>query len=392
MDNDPINDILAKIYHTAKKNGYKSYDVSDLMKHPIVGLARKMPDLVGKGLLYPFNYLRKYHPEILRKTIRNKGYIYPQGLALMIRGMIALAQTNNPGFDRGETIKMARWLIKNKSPGYEYFGWGQPFLWYSRKPFPPNTPRATVSSQVALAFLDMYEFFGNIEYLDIASSVCELFINHFNYTPDENGNFCLSYTTLDNYHIHNASMLAACVLFKVGSIKKENKYLDFGQKLADFTASYQNIDGSFYYWAPPDKLNYMIDNYHTGFVLESYKEIIDCGKQEYRKTYESGMQYYYEYLFDGPFPKHSNKNKYPIDIQSAAQSIITFALDGRKKYIQKSEEIYEYILDKMYLKDKNHFGYRIYKNGYFDTSYYFRWGDAWMFKAMAYILRNKMDQ
>lgn len=387
MDN--FEQVLAKSLQKAKQEDYSSYDVSNLMQTKYYALISKLPkSLIKDVLLKPYNILIKRSPGLIRKVANYKKYKYPQGIAMVIRAHIQLLNSSNSIGDLNEVEELANWLLKNRSPYSEHYGWGQPFLWYSRKPFPPNIPRATVSSQVAWAFLDIYEYTKEQKYLDIAEDVCKLFMNDFNYEPNQDGNFCLSYTSIDNYHIHNASMLAASLICRVAKITESEELFSFGKKLVDFTLSYQNEDGSFYYWAPPNKLNFMIDNYHTGFVLESLYTISkDCYSNKYRKAYERGRDYYYKELFDGPVPKLSTKNKYPIDIQSCAQSIITFSQDKNdEKFNLKAKEVANYTIDEFFLRDKNHFAYRLYKNGKKDTSYYFRWGDAWMVRALANII------
>lgn len=385
---ETYSSIIKKSLNYAQSKGYKSYDISDLVKTKYYVLARDLPNsYLRKLVLYPYKQLSQRKPEWIRLFVKEKGYVYPQAFAMIIRGMVALAKKDSPLADIDEAKNLANWLINNPSPSAKHYGWGQPFLWYSRKPFPRNTPRATVSSQVAWAFLDLFEYTQDEHYLDIAKDICYLFKEEFNYTPDSNGNFCISYTPLDNYHIHNASMLAASVIFRVYAYTKVAELGEFAGKIAGFTASHQNEDGSFYYWAPPDKLNYVIDNYHTGFVLESYQTIMeDCGDGRYESIYRKGIDFYSNNLFADAVPRYSTAKTYPIDIQSCAQSILTFYLDGNPEYIEKAQAIADYTIRTMFLSQKSHFAYQIHENNFVDESYYFRWGDAWMFRALSHLV------
>lgn len=384
-----IESTLLKSIQKAREEDYSSYDISDLMLTKYYGWSSRLPKgALRKVIQTPYRILMKRNPQFLRSLVNVHRKKYPQGFAMTIRGYIQLLKKEYDLVEFNEVTEIAKWLIENRSSHSKHYGWGQPFLWYSRKPFPPNTPRATVSSQVAWAFLDLFEYTKDEQYLDIAKDVCYLFKNEFNYTRDGNGNFCLSYTTIDNYHIHNASMLAASVISRVARITNSEELFDFGKRLVDFTLSHQNEDGSFYYWAPPDKLNFMIDNYHTGFVLESLQTIFnDFDSSEYERAYNLGMEFYLETLFDGAVPMLSTKKKYPIDIQSCAQSIITFSSgDLEEKYRKKADQIAAYCIDNFFLENDNYFAYRIFENGKMDKSYYYRWGDAWMIKALSYLL------
>ena len=330
----------------------------------------------------------KYWPNMLRSFVKDKGYVYPQGVAMMIRGLCALYNKDLGSHYLDEAIKLADWLLNNKSEMTKYSGWGQPFLWYSRMSFPANLPRTTVSSQVAHALLDLFDITNNQLYLDVCNEVCDMFIHDFNYVPDSNGNICFSYTVKDNYHIHNSNILAASVLFRLYGYTKRDDLINFGIRSLNFTLSHQNDDGSFYYWAPPDELLYKIDNYHTGFVLEGLNEIKSIYSDvNLEKALRTGLDYYASNLFDGATPKMTPTNKYPIDIQSCAQGIITLNFDkSNRKYCDLASDVADYAINKMYIEKKGHFGYRIYSSGYYDKNYYFRWGDSWMFRALANLI------
>jgi len=182
INTNSIQNILQDCIQHAKDNKYTSYDVSDLLKTRYYKFSKDISNsFINRLVRYPYSYLRKYYPDFIRKFVSDKGYIYPQGQAMMIRAFVTLARKNNVLGDIEEAKKIAQWLIENRSPHSKQFGWGQPFLWYSRKPFPPNIPRATVSSQVGWAMLDLYDYTGDIQYLDVAQNICELFKSEFNY-------------------------------------------------------------------------------------------------------------------------------------------------------------------------------------------------------------------
>jgi len=373
----------------AQSQDYRSNDVSDLLRTGYHRYTKKLENKKLKTLLqYPYNYVISHYPNFVRAFIKDKNFIYPQGQAMVIRALVALAKKENILGDIEEAKKIADWLISNKSPLSKHHGWGQPFLWYSRIPFPPNTPRATVSSQVAWAMLDLFEYTEDSRYLEVAVDICMLFMNEFNFTPDKDGDFCLSYTTLDNFHVHNSSMLAASAMMRVFKHTANQQIGNFAIKLSNFTKKHQNEDGSFYYWALPNKLIYKIDNYHTGFVLESFHSIKDdCGQSCFDKVYDIGMDFYYKELFEGPIPKMTNKSTYPVDIQSCAQSIMTFAMsENKNRFYLKARDIAKYTIENFYLHDKKHFAYKIHGDGRIDKSYYFRWGDAWMIRALSYLI------
>jgi hypothetical protein len=387
MAQSRIERVLDETIEKAKKCKFRSNDISDLKRIKLLLWATKIPIRLIRGFFTrPLNYLVKYKPNLIRPFISKKGFIYPQGQAMFIRGQVSLLKKNHSLGDLALCEEIAHWLIENRNKEYNNYCWGQPFLWFSRKPFPPNLPRATVTSQVAWAFLDLYEITEKQEYLNNAISSCNFFIEDLNYTNDAMGNYCFSYTTIDNYHVHNASLLAASVLSRVGRITANDKFNQAALKAVNFSIHHQNEDGSWYYWAPPDKLVYKIDNYHTGFNLEALHTIWEDTKDDkILAAYSLGLSYYLDNLFEGSIPKITNKKTYPIDIQSCAQSIVTFSLAGSIDvvYYEKAKEIIEYSIENFYIKSSGNFGFRKYQNGYLDKSYYFRWGDSWMIKALS---------
>lgn len=282
--------------------------------------------------------------------------------------------------------------MKNPSKGYSGFCWGYPFDWQSRVFIPKGTPSGVVTSIAAHAFLDAYEILGEEKYLKVAKSCCEFILNDLNIDKVDEDKICFSYTPIDNFHVHNANLFSASTLLRTYTYLKKEEYKDFGIKAINFTVSHQNKDGSWYYWAPPDKLLYRIDNYHTGFVLECLnigRRVLD-DEFEYEEALRRGLEFYAKNLFleDGT-PKITHDAIYPIDIHSCAQAIITFSelADFEPKYLNMAEKVAKWTIKNMQ-DEKGYFYYRIYKR-YVDKTPYIRWGQAWMLRALSYLVGDE---
>jgi hypothetical protein len=207
---------------------------------------------------------------------------------------------------------------------------------------------------------------------------------------DKDGHICFSYTSIDNFHVHNANVVVAANLIRTWYHCKRQDLKDIGQRALDFTVKYQNNDGSWYYWAPPDTILGNIDNYHTGFILESMELIRKyLGKDfHYEKQMDLGLDFYINHFFENDvIPKLFHNCLYPIDIQSCAQSIITL-VELSKSYSSLAEKplkIADWTIKNMF--DPNgYFYYRLYKNGYVDKTPYLRWAEAWMFRALTNLI------
>jgi len=390
--NHNLKDIYQRLDDWIIENDYKSYDLCDVkgtnlfLKSNALNTSKFK---IGNFVAFPVNYLLRNHSPILRKALNIEKNKYPQAQALIANSYLNLYRKNSDKTYLDKAKLLLDWIISNKTSGFENYCWGQPYDWYSRKVIEKHTPRTTVSSQVAAVFIDMFELTGEQKYLDITKSICDFYINDLNWNEDQDGDICFSYTTVDNYHIHNANMLAAAILIRTWKHTQISEYKDFGVKAINFTLKHQNEDGSWFYWAPPDRVIGKIDHYHTGFVLESLYEILNIvDSDDIEKSFLKGLQYYDNNLFTSDLvPKYTNEKLYPIDIQSLAQSIITYAVVSGKfhEYNDKALKIMTWTVENMYDSD-GYFYYRIYKNGNIDKTPYIRWAESWMLRALSLII------
>ncbi|MBU8893922.1 MAG: hypothetical protein KOO66_14165 [Bacteroidales bacterium] len=393
--NPRINIAYDQLEDWIEKNGPLSYDVSDIKALRffifIKNLSHKSK--LAKTLTAPLIYLSDNYSNILRKVFVVKKNLFPQGQAVIARAYFSKYKITKDKIYLEKAINILEWLKQNTSPGYNKLCWGQPYNWHSRKLFPENVPRATVTSQVANAFLDAYEILHEKKYLDVAESSCNFFIESLNWEKDKDGFICFSYTSVDNYNIHNSSMLAAAVLIRTWKYSGVENFKEYGLRAMNFTIKHQNENGSWYYWAPPDKIIGKIDNYHTGFILESLEVIKKHLGTEFNgeKALEKGLRYYLDNFFENSvIPKMTYKSTYPIDIQSCAQAIITLGeIKPRLPELsEKAEKIAMWTINNM-MDKKGYFYYRIYKNGRIDKTPYIRWSESWMLRALTFLLKEK---
>jgi len=387
------NNIFSRLLKWIEENPL-SYDVLDIKSQKIYIkiIKHSQKSRFNKIITAPFIILSEKHTNFFRKIFRVKKQIFPQANALIARSYLANYSISKEKKYLDKAIDLLNWLEKNPSKGYKNYCWGQPYNWYSRKLIPAFTPRATVTTQVANAFLDAYEITKESKYLEIAVDSCKFFINNLQWKEDVNNNICFSYTSLDNYNIHNANMLIAATLIRTWSHSKIEQFKNMGLKSMNFTISHQNENGSWFYWAPPDKIVGRIDNYHTGFILESFEVIRNyLGKNFYEdNVLNKGLEYYLKNLFDEKnIPKMTDMSMYPIDIQSSAQAIITLCTIGKRKpeLNDIAIKIANWTVQNLY-DDKGFFYYRLYKNGKIDKTPYMRWSESWMLRALSFLIKK----
>jgi len=367
------------------KHGWQGYDPYDIKGKKIF---LKFPKY--KPVDFAFSYIADRFPLTARRIFNVKKEINPKAMALFARAYINLYKHDKNKEWLKKALNNLNWLENNYSKGYSGLCWGYPFDWQARTLIPKNTPSSVVTSTAAHAFLDVYEELNDEKYLNVAKSSCEFILKDLNIDSINENMVCFSYTPIDNYHVHNANLFSASALIRAYNHEKNEKYKVYADRAINFTMNHQREDGSWYYWAPPDKILKQIDNYHTGFVLENlniYRRVTGNDFAYYNEL-RKGLDFYASNLFleDGT-PKMTNESVYPIDIHSCAQGIITFCelLDLSPNYLALAKKISKWTINKM--QDKSgYFYYRIYKKGYVGKIPYIRWGQAWMLRALSYLV------
>jgi hypothetical protein len=388
-----INKVFSDTWRWVKLNDFSGKDVCDVTSLPLYQKLQSFSadHTYGKYLYAPFYRMYRYSPNLIRSLAGLTPYRFPQAFALMISALVRYPETKRDEIYRNDLLFMMNELIKSNSAEEGYYAWGQPYDWFSRKKIPAFTPRTTVTTQAAHAMLDAYTFFREERYLEIARKAGRFLIDKMQWDIDDQGDICFPYTSVDRYHIHNANVLAAALLSRLSSITDDQNMRSYAERAFSFTARQQHPDGSWYYWAAPDRILGKIDHYHTGFVLESFKVGKNFWKGEFPfdQHLEKGMRFYLEQLFlDEKIPKMLPDSLYPVDIQSCAQAIITIAEvlpagEYRSAWLQR---VLEWTITNMYNEKNGYFFYRIYKDR-IDKTPYLRWGQAWMLRAMTYIIK-----
>ena len=208
--------------------------------------------------------------------------------------------------------------------------WGYNFDWQAVAFYQPkNTPTVVSTSFIANGFLDAYEITSEESFLKIARSACDFVINDLKRTYDENGNYCFSYSPLDSTVVYNASLLGSRLLARVYSFTREKELLDCASNSVKFCCKNQNKDGSWSYGK--QKNHQWIDNFHTGYNLESISEYIKYSGDFSVKDYlDKGFDFYISTFFTAEgVSKYYNTSIYPIDIHSPAQLIVTLTKLGK---------------------------------------------------------------
>ena len=195
--------------------------------------------------------------------------------------------------------------------------------------YPRTTPNAIATAFAGHALLDAAEAAsaGRDRLHEAARGAGEFFLRRIGLTEAPGGGY-FGYFPGDRTAIHNASLLAASLLARLSQAAGAD-----GEELADaaraavgFALRHQREDGSWPY-AEGERGDW-IDGFHTGYVLDALGECSAAlGDEAPAAARDRGLAYYRDNLLtaDGT-PRYLSDSLYPIDGQSAAQAIRSFAL------------------------------------------------------------------
>ncbi len=311
----------------------------------------------------------------------------PKACALFCRALLRLSDCGLLNDDSVVAARLER-LIELRSEGYPYHCWGYNFDWQSRSLLVPKfTPNVICTTFGGNALIDGYEKYGRGEFADAAASAGEFLINGLNMSH-ENGAICFSYTPLDHAQVHNANLLGAAFLGRLGKLTGREQFLDIADRAARFSLSRQRDDGSWLYGE--GETQRWIDNFHTGYNLVALWGLADVLKDRAANdAIYRGLDFFVNHFFaaDG-VPRYYHDRVWPVDIHCVAQSIVTLCelapiWEGAVSLVDK---VCRWVLGNM-RSENGYFYYQ--KTRFFENRIpYMRWSQAWMLYALAVYLNS----
>jgi hypothetical protein len=200
---------------------------------------------------------------------------------------------------------------------------------------------------------------------------------------------CISYSTKTRDCCYNASLLAAEVLAMAYQIDPNEQYKQLALEAVRFVVAHQHHDGHWGY-SLDDKSGHerKQTDFHQGFILESIFNItslLNFTDDDTTQALQRGVDFYVAYQFEQNGRSYFRlPKKYPIDIHHQSQGIITLCRMGKFSpgYVPFAKNIALWTIDEMQDPSDGHFYYRKHRY-YIDKTSYMRWGQAWMFLALA---------
>jgi uncharacterized protein YyaL (SSP411 family) len=277
------------------------------------------------------------------------------------------------------------WLDMHKVPRFQHHSWSNHFDFVARGgSYTKNDPIIVWTSLIGHAFVEAFEITGREWFLRIAESACGWILQ----LPREKTarGDCLSYLAHQQSSIHNANMLGAGLLARTAKHTRNEEYLGVARSAMEYSCSRQLPGGSWWYAEEPKY--HWIDNFHTGYNLESLNYYLDAtGDEEFHPNLKEGLAFYKNYFFeDSGRPKYYHTRTYPVDIQCAAQAIDTLALFSERDpaCLELAQKVAAWTVRNM--QDPE--GYFYYRQLPLVKAKIpmLHWGQATMFKALAHLL------
>lgn len=328
----------------------------------------------------------KRNPMNFRDLAGIKKAYNPKGLGLFLSGYCKLYHIDRTQEVRSRILFLSKKILELQSTGWSGACWGYNFDWQARAFFQPKgTPSVVVTTYVVNALLDAYEILGDKELLDTAISSKGFILNDLHRTYDGNGDFCFSYSPLDQTRVFNASLLGSKTLARIYSITKDELLAEEAKKSVQFSVNYQKNDGSWAYGTLP--YHQWVDNFHTGFNLEAMADYQRYSEDNtFDKAIQLGLCYYLDTFFtEEGIPKYYNNAVYPIDIHCPAQLPITLS---KLNAFHANKDLVNKVLNWTITNLQNPEGYFYFRSGKkIKTKIpYIRWAQAWMFLALSTYL------
>ena len=380
-----IFESIRKVQKWVEDHDYKGYEPFDGLSSWARPLA--FGTIMGDRLLMQ---LIRQSPINLRPLLGVAPKDSTKGSGYMAWGYLILYRTTKQLDYLDKAVNCLEWLDQHKASRFKHHAWSNHFDFSSRGGrYTKDDPIIVWTSLIGQAYLEAFEITGEQRWLEIANSVCG-WIMELPRERTSRGD-CISYMADVQSSIHNSNMLGATMLAQTARHTGNPEYLSVARSAMEYSCSRQLPDGS--WWYGEDPKYHWIDNFHTGYNLDSLASYVKTsGDEQWRGHLKRGLEFFKANFFEADgCPKYYHNRKYPVDSQCAAQAIDTLALfaDEDPACLDLSLKVARWTISNMQHSD-GHFYYRQYPLMKAKTPM-LHWAQATTFKGLA-MLHEKLVQ
>lgn len=386
-----LSKVVRNNYAWLESRDYSGYEPYDILNSPLLSASVLRRPPLSFALI---QFGKRFGGLPLRHLLKVPPSKNPKALGLILAAVCDLSRF---GDDYRQTARYLKSELKRlRSPNEEEYCWGYDWDYMSLRgtQLPAFSPNCIASYFCGQALLDMAETFSDREALDMAESVGRFIVSRLNHSIDTPTHLCFSYTPVDHTLIYNNSALAGAYLARLACRRTNAEYFSLARRVMNYVRSEQLPDGGWYYGVR--RRQRWIDAFHTSYVV--------CALQDYR-TYTgdsffddciSRSHRYYSATFFDPTgaPKYFYNRLYPVDIHACSQAILHFCsfLEEDPTALRKVVAIFRWTQENMTNVDGSYYFQR--HRTWTNRTPYMRWGQAWMFRALArlrLVLRGEQE-
>ncbi len=277
------------------------------------------------------------------------------------------------------TLKALR-LDTHPEPAWGYHWDAQSRVLY----YPRTEPNGIATAFAGHALLDAHERLDDPESLALGLGSADWFLRRVPRTRALGGAY-FGYLAGDATPIHNANLLASSLLARAAATTGNAHWASAAEEGVGYSLAHQREDGAWRYGETPSTR--WVDGFHTGYVLDALEVCARHGIDgKIAAARRRGLEFYRKRLFlpDGT-PKYYEHRVYPIDAQSVAQGIQTFAIaaDADPSQLHHARLVFEYAMRRMWRGD----GQFLFQRRRFWTNRapHMRWVQSPILRALAHL-------
>jgi hypothetical protein len=408
---DRVSEVLTGFIQWLGAYGETSWDFQSFFAGPVGGRAKALyyrRKFIGTAAVAPMVFCEAFLPSARR--LFHHPMRFPIADAHYAMGFAFLYDATGDAPYLERAIYFLNELTTSRCPDFKEYCWGYPFDWVWRGGvIKQGTPLITTVPYAYEAFLQVYEIVEHRsefrpltsdlrpldllgDYKQILQSIARHAANDIkDFRTSETASSC-SYTPFDEGGVINAAAYRAFLLTSASQVLSRDDYWPIAERNLNFVLENQNPDGSWPYAV--DGVRDFVDHFHTCFVMKALAKIRALtGHKGCDEALTKGVEYYLKNLFDEdglpkPFSKAPRLTVYKRELYDCAECInLCLLLGDRFPQLETTLETVVTGILKDWIKPDGSFRSRRLHFGW-DNVPMHRWGQAQMFRSLAYYLRE----
>jgi hypothetical protein len=389
-----ISNVLADFTDWLDAYGETSWDFQSFFAGPIGRRAKALyyrRRLMGAAAVAPMIFCEAFLPS--GRYLFHHPLRFPIADAHYAMGFAFLYQATGDFSQLENAIHFLTELKKSHCPEFKEYCWGYPFDWVWRGgTIKRQTPLITTTPYVYEAFLQVFEMNPRDDWKLVLESIPRHAASDIkDFKTSETASSC-SYTPFDEGGVINAAAYRAFLLTSASKFLAKDEYWRIAERNLNFVLESQNRDGSWYYAV--DGVRDFIDHFHTCFVMKALAKIDTLiGHTATLEALRKGLSYYLDNLFDTdglpkPFSRAPRLTVYKRELYDCAECVnLCLLLRDRFPQLEATlEKVVAHILEAWVKRDGSFRSRKLFLG--WDNVPMHRWGQAQMFRSLAFYLRE----